>query len=156
MAWRRSGDKPLSEPMMVSSLMHICVTRPQWVNSFHCCIFQVSLQWRHNERDNVSHHQPYDCLVNRLFGRISRKTLKLRVTGLCVGSSPETGEFPTQMASNAENASIWWLHHAHKLSPCIKQTFPVILCYQANNSVLSFYGRLSSTVDAPFLYLRVK
>ena len=31
MAWRRPGDKPLSEPMMVSSLTHICVTRPQWV-----------------------------------------------------------------------------------------------------------------------------
>ena len=33
MAWRPSGDKPLSEPMMVSSLTHICVTRPQWVNN---------------------------------------------------------------------------------------------------------------------------
>ena len=32
MAWRRPGDKPLSEPMMVRSLTHICVTRPQWVN----------------------------------------------------------------------------------------------------------------------------
>ena len=32
MAWRRSGDKPLSEPMMVSLLTHLCVTRPQWVN----------------------------------------------------------------------------------------------------------------------------
>ena len=32
MAWRRPGDKPLSEPMMVSLLTHICVTRPQWVN----------------------------------------------------------------------------------------------------------------------------
>ena len=31
MAWRRSGDKPLSEPMMVCLLTHICVTRPQWV-----------------------------------------------------------------------------------------------------------------------------
>ena len=31
MAWRRSGDKPLSEPMMASSPTHICVTRPQWV-----------------------------------------------------------------------------------------------------------------------------
>ena len=31
MAWRRRGDKPLSEPMMVSLLTHICVTRPQWV-----------------------------------------------------------------------------------------------------------------------------
>ena len=31
MAWRRPGDKPLSEPMMVNLLMHICGTRPQWV-----------------------------------------------------------------------------------------------------------------------------
>ena len=29
MAWRRSGDKPLSEPMMISLPTHICVTRPQ-------------------------------------------------------------------------------------------------------------------------------
>ena len=32
MVWRRPGDKPLSEPMMVSFPTHICVTRPQWVN----------------------------------------------------------------------------------------------------------------------------
>ena len=32
MAWRRPGYKPLSEPMMISLLMHICITRPQWVN----------------------------------------------------------------------------------------------------------------------------
>ena len=31
MAWRRSGDKPLSEPVMVNLLTHISVTRPQWV-----------------------------------------------------------------------------------------------------------------------------
>ena len=31
MAWRRPGDKPFSEPMMISLLTHICVTRPQWV-----------------------------------------------------------------------------------------------------------------------------
>ena len=33
MAWRRPGDKPLSEPMVARSLTHICITRPQWVNS---------------------------------------------------------------------------------------------------------------------------
>ena len=32
MAWHRPGDKPLSEPMLVGSMTHICVTRPQWVN----------------------------------------------------------------------------------------------------------------------------
>ena len=35
MAWRRPGDKPLSEPKMVSFLTHICVTRPQWVKLCH-------------------------------------------------------------------------------------------------------------------------
>ena len=33
MACHRPGDKPLYEPMMVTLLTHICVTRPQWVNS---------------------------------------------------------------------------------------------------------------------------
>ena len=69
------------------------------------------LQWRHNGRDSVSNHQPHDCLLNRLFKRRSKKTSKLRVTGLCAGNSPGTGEFPAQMASNAENVSIWWRHH---------------------------------------------
>ena len=43
--------------------------------------------------------------------QIKKKTSKLRVIGLCVGNSPGTGEFPAQMASNAENVSIWWRHH---------------------------------------------
>ena len=60
-----------------------------------------SLQWRHNGR-GVSNHHPRDCLLNRLYRRDSKKTSKLRVTGLCVGNSPMTGEFPAQMASNAE------------------------------------------------------
>ena len=34
MAWRRTGDKPLTEAMVVRLLTHICVTRPQWVKSY--------------------------------------------------------------------------------------------------------------------------
>ena len=70
-----------------------------------------SLRRRYNGRDSVSNHQPHDCLLNRLFRRRSKKTSKLRVTGLCAGNSPGTGEFPAQMASYAENVSIWWRHH---------------------------------------------
>ena len=44
-----------------------------------------SLLWRHNGHDGVSNHQPHDCLLNRLFRRRSKKTSKLRVTGLCAG-----------------------------------------------------------------------
>ena len=43
-------------------------------------------------------------------GADNKKTSKLRVTGLCEGNSPVTGEFPAQRASNAENVSIWWRH----------------------------------------------
>ena len=51
------------------------------------------------------------CLLNRLFRRRSKITSKLRVNVHCAGNSPVTGEFPAQMASNAENVSIWWRHH---------------------------------------------
>ena len=71
-----------------------------------------SLRSRHNGRYSVSNHQPHDCLLNRLFRRRSKKTSKLRVTGLCAGNSPGTGEFPAHWASNAKNVSIWWRHHA--------------------------------------------
>ena len=54
----------------------------------------ISLRWRHNGHDSVSNHQLHHCLRNRLVGCRSKKTSKLRVTGLCVGNSPETGEFP--------------------------------------------------------------
>ena len=61
------------------------------------------LPWRHNGHDGVSNHQPYDCLLNCLFRRRSKKTSKLRVTVLCEGNSPVTGEFPGQRTSNAGN-----------------------------------------------------
>ena len=78
------------------------------------CLFSLrmlSLRWRHNDHHGVSNHQPHHCLLNCLFGHRSKKTSKLCVTGLCVGNSTGTGEFPAQMASNAENVSLWWRHH---------------------------------------------
>ena len=96
-------------------LRHGCLinsTENTWYEYYPC--LNLSLRWRHNERDSVSNHQPHDCLLNRLFRRRSKKTSKLRVTGLCVENSPGTGEFPAQMVSYAENVSIWWRHHVVK------------------------------------------
>ena len=56
MAWRRSGNKPLSEPMMVSLLTHICVTRPQWVKSMK--ITQI-----HQENTCTSQTQKKNILI---------------------------------------------------------------------------------------------
>ena len=89
-----------------------------------------SLQWRYNECDDVSYHRRLDCLFNRLFRRRSKKTSKLRVTGLYEGNPP-IGEFPAQRASNAENVSIWWRHHVVTLTRvskldhhCFRQKLP--------------------------------
>ena len=94
-----------------------------------------SLQWRHNGCDGVSNHQPYDCLLNRLFRRRSKKTSKPRVTGLCAGNSPGTGEFPAQMASYAENVSIWWRHH-----DCLIFTSTIRCRYKSSSSVEKTIG----------------
>ena len=56
MAWRRPGDKPLSEPMMVSLPTHICVTRQLiamdqrhpsqcWLRSIHVTYGVTMPQW---------------------------------------------------------------------------------------------------------------
>ena len=90
-------------------------TEPYYhVGAWRYCSIITSLQWRHNERDSVSNHQPHDCLLNRLFRRRSKKISKLRATGLYEGNSPVTGEFPAQRASNTENVSIWWRNHVYK------------------------------------------
>ena len=54
----------------------------------------VSLQWRHDERDCVSNHRSHECLLEHLLRHRSKKTLKLRGTGICEGKSPVTGRFP--------------------------------------------------------------
>ena len=109
------NTKPLHEPMLTyhqsfvlwylsKSNLTKMIIKPLWQHG-------PSLQWRHNGRDGVSNHQSHHCLLNRLFRCRSKKTSKVRVTGLCAGNSPVTGEFPTQMASDVENVSIWWRHH---------------------------------------------
>ena len=69
-----------------------------------------------NEGDDVSNHQPHDCLLNRFFKRRLKKTSKLGVAGLCEGNSTVTSEFPAQRTSNTENVSIWWRHHVPDLN----------------------------------------
>ena len=61
--------------------------------------------------------------------RRSKKTSKHRVTGLCGGNSPVTGEFPTQRASNAENVSIWWRHHGED---CVHNSWGVLYLQPMN------------------------
>ena len=63
----------------------------------------LSLQWCHIEHNGISNHRCLDFFLKRLFRRRSKKTWKLRGTGLYEGSSPVTSGFPAQRTSNAEN-----------------------------------------------------
>ena len=102
---------------------HVATGQLPWHLQFDCFIMvhiraiyilqklNYPLHWCHIGLDGLSNHQPQNCLLNRLFRLRSKKTPKLRVTGLCAWNSPATGEFPIQKISNSENDSIWWRHH---------------------------------------------
>ena len=108
-----------------------------------------TLRWRHKGRDGVSNHQPHDCFLDRLFRRRSKKTSKLRVTGLCVGNSPGTGEFPSQMASNADNVFIWWRHHECEI-------WSMVYCSTLVNAVLCSISRLIGSCLTAFDFMIVQ
>ena len=147
------------------ALMHTATSFTTHMSSYKYCSIvemissteyhmQPALQWRHNGRHSVSNHQPHDCLLNGLFRRGSKKTPKLRVTGLCAGNSPGTGEFPAQMASNAENVSIWWCHHVNAISTTrLVITIPDTHCHVTAHikegtvcSYFTIYNKISNKV----------
>ena len=59
MAWRRPGDKPLSDEMMVSLLTHICVTRPQWVIQLTQCELLQPLKFWVRKSHGVTKNENY-------------------------------------------------------------------------------------------------
>ena len=91
MAWRRPGDKPLSEPMMVRLSTHICVTRPQWVNGISICVQQPHQSY---SRNNMATTEVYDVIVvgAGVIGSAAaldlttrgKRVLLLEQVGLCV------------------------------------------------------------------------
>ena len=68
-------------------------------------------------------NQAYHCLLDRLFRRRSKKTLKLRIAGLCQGNFTGDRWIPRQRGSNAENVSIWWRHHDGWINCHIRNVF---------------------------------
>ena len=88
--------------VVISWLGKLCHL-PYWNVHDHLLLWKYvwTLRRRHIERDGVSNHRHHGCLLNCLFRHRSKKTWKLRVTGLCAGNSPVISEFPAQKASNA-------------------------------------------------------
>ena len=104
------------------------------------------LQWHHNECDCDSNRRRLDCLLSRLFRPSSRKTSKLRVTGLCEGNPPVTGGFPSDRVNNAENVSNWWRHHA-TMSHCLVRDIPWFAMSTENSNLRIHRNSKEPTID---------
>ena len=91
MAWQRPGDKPLSEPIVVSLLMYICVTWPQWVNEI--CVPDFSVQ-----------HMPlitsWRWVVLSGFSRVSNKIAPSSCAGCWIRSMSRNGQLGAKVASH--------------------------------------------------------
>ena len=75
-----------------------------------------------------------------------KKTSKLRVTDLCEGNSPLTGEFPAQVASNVENLSIWWRHQGTRVHVDLDLTLFFISEWHSGTPYAFFF------VSPPYIY----
>ena len=79
----------------------------RWLFLAELCLQDI----KQRVRNKIIHSLPWTTILGSLVMRFA-KISKLRVTGLRAGNSSAAGEFPAQSASNAENVSIWWRHHA--------------------------------------------
>ena len=138
-------DTDMHRIMRIPAVSHWNVMETSKLSN--CGTYRVqkdTLRWRHNDQAGVSNHQPQGCLLNRLFRRQSKKTSKLRVTGLCARNSPGTGEFPAQMASYAENVSIWWRHHVSNMPQ--EHTVHTIVSSSNQTTANEWYSDLMMTI----------
>ena len=70
-------------------------------------IEEFSQQWCHNERDSVSNHRHFDCLINSLFRRKQQSSESLAFVRE-IHRSPVD---PLTKGQLRENVSVWWRHH---------------------------------------------
>ena len=117
---------PLEIAWMLLILTVIQISRGQWVS--WCLNMYTAERPAPMEMKFLSHYSDvimslmasqitsFTIVYSTVYSGADQKISKLRVTGLCAGNSPVTGEFPAQSASNAENVSIWWRHHAFCIS----------------------------------------
>ena len=98
---------------------------------FDTAPISFALHWSHNDYDGVSNHQPHGCLLNRLFRRRSKKTSKLRVTGLCAGNSPHKGSVTRKMVPFDDVIMDLFLQRCFSFSPSnfLQLTLQFLMCH---------------------------
>ena len=124
MAWRRPGNKPLSEPMMFILLTHICATQPNDKMTIEQikCIPQAGTLYKWSTLKMWSFNNVImDLSVSGLLchstvcsaacsGWHQRKYQSSASLAICVGNPPVTNGFPSQRPTTAESFSMVWCH----------------------------------------------
>ena len=105
-----------------------------------------TLQWHNNEHDGVSNHQPHNCLLKHLSRHGSKKISNFRVTGLCEGISPVTGEFlaqrpGTRKMSPFDNVIMKQLHSCCLLILATSNRSTLLVCRisSSQNEIMSYF-----------------
>ena len=100
------------ESCLQTKLTYSCKLAAQYLLTCEGQVYSVfvsfTLQWHHNERNDISNHWHFDCLLNHLLAQI-KESIKAPRHWPMWGEF--TGEFPAQRASTVENVSIWRRHH---------------------------------------------
>ena len=104
MAWRRPGDKPLSEPIMVRFPMHICVTRPQWVKRL-----QATTEWGTFGMDASDMHLGLKSFSFSLKFRCDVFLARYLFVWCCQGRSHDLNEWQQKARMPLGNTKPQWL-----------------------------------------------
>ena len=115
------GDREVGDRMhfllLIGLPSHHHNSQCGWLRSQFCTQYTGNNAW-----DGAMHYT--DVITGAMASQITSLTIVYSTVysgadqrkhqssaSLCTGNSPGIGEFPAQMASNAEHVSIWWRHH---------------------------------------------
>ena len=123
---RRSNDRVIfyNENLIPAKTAYIFLRSPgcgDGVQQHISLAIEEVVKHIHNDHDGVSNHQPHGCILNCLFRRRSKKTSKLRATGLCAGKSPGPGNSPHKGPVTREmfpfNDVMMYIHQIYAMRP---------------------------------------
>ena len=124
MAWRRPGDKPLSEPMMVSLLTHICVTRPQLLNGQdeYTLGLWIPKQINDHETQNILHVGYAGFEFKEALLKLGRKEISLNTTLIENWQCMTETHFPPA-SIKWQRRQIWKFNHKKYIPRVPKRSF---------------------------------
>ena len=140
MAWCRPGDKPLSEPVMVSLLMHICVTQPQWVKWIKLIAFVYHSSPMNNGTYIANTVEiPYTCKTDFRFARSQWETsLQSNRISHWSGADLESALYLYYIYYQHNKASIiLYLEISfHWMNPCMTMVSPLLMQWWSQPSAI--------------------